>query len=93
MCEHAHVQNLPALTVYVDRQGEQPPGRGMDDPTCRDVPADGRRGVPTQFSDAPLDTPPHTYLLILQEGKPRISEYHNKIYKLPTDRFMNKSYK
>ena len=50
MCEHAHVQNLPALIVYVDRQGEQPPARGMDDPTCRDVPADGRRGVPAQLS-------------------------------------------
>ena len=29
MCEHAHVRNLPALIVYVDRQGEQPPARGM----------------------------------------------------------------
>ena len=50
MCEHAHVRNLPALIVYVDRQGEQPPARGMNDPTCRDVPADGRRGVPAQLS-------------------------------------------
>ena len=36
--------------MYVDHQGEQPPARGMDDPTCRDVPADGRRGVPAQLS-------------------------------------------